>query len=102
VNTAAKVAERKQRQPDLYCSEPRCLWLTGGGKCPRHGGPAWTPERQREASAKARGEAPERKCHDCGESGRIPGLSYCPVCHDLRRKERRANQKLGDSKWSQS
>ena len=35
---AAKVAAHKKAHPDLYCS--KCLWKTGGGNCPRHGGPA--------------------------------------------------------------
>jgi hypothetical protein len=33
---AANVAAHKERRPDLYCPERRCLWRTGGGFCPRH------------------------------------------------------------------
>lgn len=51
--TAAKVAERKRQHPELYCPDRRCLWMTGGGPCPKHGGPAWTDERQREAIKKS-------------------------------------------------
>jgi hypothetical protein len=36
MNTAAKVAKHKEANPHLYCS--KCLWKTGGGNCPRHGG----------------------------------------------------------------
>ena len=36
MNTAAKVAEQKRQHPERYCPEPRCLWRTGGGWCPRH------------------------------------------------------------------
>jgi len=34
--TAAKVAQHKEKRPELYCPAPRCLWRTGGGYCPRH------------------------------------------------------------------
>jgi hypothetical protein len=34
MNTAAKIAQHKEKNPNLYC--PRCLWRTGGGFCPRH------------------------------------------------------------------
>lgn len=53
-SVAKSVRERKARRPDLYC--PQCLWMTGGGPCPRHGGPAWTKEREEAARAKSRGE----------------------------------------------
>jgi hypothetical protein len=36
MRVAAEVAKRKERRPELYCPEPRCLWETGGGHCPRH------------------------------------------------------------------
>jgi hypothetical protein len=36
MSTASKVAERKERHPELYCPKDRCLWHTGGGYCPRH------------------------------------------------------------------
>ena len=36
MSTASKVAENKERYPDKYCPAPRCLWRTGGGRCPRH------------------------------------------------------------------
>lgn len=45
----ARVAGRKAEKPQLYCS--RCLWMTGGGDCERHGGPKWSDERQRLATA---------------------------------------------------
>jgi len=37
-STAAKVAEAKRKHPDQFCPRARCLWRTGGGPCPRHGG----------------------------------------------------------------
>jgi hypothetical protein len=36
MNTASKVAEYKREHPHLYCPVPRCLWRTGGERCPRH------------------------------------------------------------------
>lgn len=37
MNTAAKVAARKEAHPELYCPHKRCLWRTGDGSyCPRH------------------------------------------------------------------
>lgn len=36
---AAKVAATKEAHPERYCPTHRCLWMTGGGYCPRHGGP---------------------------------------------------------------
>lgn len=43
-NPAARTRSRKDGAPQLYCSH--CLWMTGGGDCHRHGGAAWTDERQ--------------------------------------------------------
>ena len=40
MSTASKVAAGKAARPDLYCPTDRCLWRTGGGHCPRHGGTA--------------------------------------------------------------
>jgi len=37
---AAKVAESKRLHPDQFCPVDRCLWRTGGGRCPRHPAPA--------------------------------------------------------------
>jgi hypothetical protein len=51
-NPAEQVRKRKEKRPDLYC--PKCLWMTGGGPCPRHGGPAWTKKREEAARAKSR------------------------------------------------
>lgn len=39
-SVAAKVREHKEKHPELYC--PKCLWRTGGGPCPRHGGNTMT------------------------------------------------------------
>jgi hypothetical protein len=35
-STAAKVRERKEAKPALYCSHPRCLWSLSSGACPKH------------------------------------------------------------------
>ena len=35
-STASKDAENKRQHPEYYCPVPRCLWRTGGGRCPRH------------------------------------------------------------------
>lgn len=48
VNVAAREAARKREKPHLYCRD--CLWMTGGGQCPRHGGPRWSAARQAEAN----------------------------------------------------
>jgi hypothetical protein len=38
--SAAKAArEQKERHPELYCPVDRCLWRTGGGRCPKHPAP---------------------------------------------------------------
>jgi hypothetical protein len=47
MNITVKVALEKQKHPERFCPEPRCLWRTakldhetgkreGGGYCPRH------------------------------------------------------------------
>ena len=37
-SVAAKVRVAKSLPPHEYCPSARCLWRTGGGWCPRHGG----------------------------------------------------------------
>lgn len=39
MKVAAQVAKSKERHPEKFCPAPKCLWRTGGGYCPRHGGP---------------------------------------------------------------
>lgn len=56
MNTMQLVRERKERFPWLYCT--RCLWMTGGGQCPRHGGPEWTQERADEALRRSHAAKP--------------------------------------------
>jgi hypothetical protein len=56
-NPAASSRQRKQSKPELYCPDKRCLWMTGGGYCPNHGGPAWTKEREGLARKRSRGDA---------------------------------------------
>lgn len=33
-----RVALDKAAHPERYCPVAKCLWRTGGGLCPRHGG----------------------------------------------------------------
>jgi len=53
-SVAKAVRERKEKHPELYCR--LCQWMTGGGNCHRHGGPAWTPARAEAAGKRSRGE----------------------------------------------
>jgi hypothetical protein len=39
---AAEVRKQKEKFPEKYCPRTRCLWMTGGGYCPRHN-PTNTP-----------------------------------------------------------
>ena len=39
-SVAASVARAKEAHPEQFCPHPKCLWRTGGGRCPRHPGPA--------------------------------------------------------------
>jgi len=32
----ASVAATKAKHPERFCPVDRCLWHTGGGRCPRH------------------------------------------------------------------
>ena len=36
MSTASKVAANKEGHPEQYCPVSRCLWRTGGARCPRH------------------------------------------------------------------
>ena len=40
-SVAKSVRESKEKYPEKYCPNPRCLGNTGGGPCPKHGGPSW-------------------------------------------------------------
>jgi hypothetical protein len=77
VSTAAKVTERKRRRPDLYC--PRCLWMTGGGACPRHGGPAWTEARAAEARRRSQDAAPVT-VRDLSDDYPVATVLHCGEC----------------------
>jgi hypothetical protein len=35
-SVAASVAKSKAAHPEEFCTHAKCLWRTGGGKCPRH------------------------------------------------------------------
>lgn len=35
-SVAKSVRLQKEKHPDLYCSDSRCLYRTGGGDCPKH------------------------------------------------------------------
>lgn len=57
-NIQANVAQAKERQPELYCPERRCLWRTGDGSyCPRHVTRAEQTRRDRIARAEAIGRS---------------------------------------------
>jgi hypothetical protein len=34
---AASVRANKEKHPENYCSNPKCLWRTSSGPCPKHG-----------------------------------------------------------------
>jgi hypothetical protein len=36
MNTAAKVRQRKEKYPEAYCADPKCLWSLKSGPCPKH------------------------------------------------------------------
>ena len=36
MSTASKVAASKEKHPERFCPQPRCLWRTDGQYCPRH------------------------------------------------------------------
>lgn len=68
---AKKVRENKEKHPELYCPNPKCLWRTGGGPCPRHA-PAKPPV-----------------CEECGEeltpflgeeNGKVVSGLSCDMC----------------------
>jgi len=42
-STAMKVRLNKEKNPHLYCGDKKCLYRTGGGNCPKHGGAAKKP-----------------------------------------------------------
>lgn len=35
-SVAKKVRLNKEAHPELYCPVGRCMWRTGGGRCPKH------------------------------------------------------------------
>lgn len=53
-SVAASVAKAKEAHPEQFCPTSRCLWRTGGGLCPRHGGPSKEPSEQEDASPSER------------------------------------------------
>jgi len=44
---AASVAKSKSEHPEQFCPVERCLWRTGGGRCPRHPDPSLPDTRPR-------------------------------------------------------
>jgi hypothetical protein len=36
-NVAGDVRKAKEKHPENYCSNPKCLWRTSSGPCPKHG-----------------------------------------------------------------
>jgi len=43
----ADVAKSKAAHPERFCPVDRCLWHTGGGRCPRHPDPSLPDTRPR-------------------------------------------------------
>lgn len=39
-SVAKAVREQKERHPQWYCPDPKCLWRLSSGRCPKHGEPA--------------------------------------------------------------
>jgi hypothetical protein len=87
---SADVKTRKQERPELYC--PKCLWMTGGGSCPNHGGPKRTSQLDAAAKTKSQNtsslpvgktngneDGPNRgSCKKCGGAMSINGR--CSSC----------------------
>ena len=44
-SVAASVRRSKEKRPDDYCPDPRCLWALRSGPCPKHPPPAASAER---------------------------------------------------------
>lgn len=72
---AASVSERKRARPELYCAE--CLWMTGGGNCPRHGGGPWT--RARQIAAEKRSREPKTVAVETVDE--LAGWTQCLCCN---------------------
>lgn len=63
-NAAQAARERKEKKPQLYCPNPRCLWMTGDGRpCPNHSGPVWTDEWAVLARQISRGDITVEEAH---------------------------------------
>ncbi len=62
-SVAARVAKQKADRPDLYCPANRCLWRTGGGRCPRHGGSMELTDNERTSAE--------------SNLGQLEGVVYC-------------------------
>lgn len=37
-SVAKAVRQQKERHPDQFCANPKCLWRVSSGRCPKHGG----------------------------------------------------------------
>ncbi len=40
MNPAKHAREDKEKHPEKYCTNPRCLWRKSSGECPKH---SWGP-----------------------------------------------------------
>jgi len=70
MNLQGSEARRKEAKPNLYCPDPRCLWMTGDGRrCPRHGGPVWTKEWAELARKISSGLLTEDAAHELMSAG---------------------------------
>jgi len=36
MNTAMRIRQRKEKRPELYCSNKACLWSLASGPCKKH------------------------------------------------------------------
>lgn len=66
---AAAVAKSKAAHPEQFCPFERCLWRTGGGRCPRHPDPSLP-------------DTGPRACGTCDGTGAVAisgGFDACPA-----------------------
>jgi hypothetical protein len=64
-NVAQSERLRKEGRPELYCPVRGCLWMTGDGrKCPKHGGPSFTPQWRDLANRISRGDITVEEAHE--------------------------------------
>jgi hypothetical protein len=127
MNIAAKVAQRKQEHPEMYCPQKGCLWKTDGSHCPRHqpqvappseksmdlfgdlldkgaaGRHLFSDKHTKDADCKGNINPATQMCNGCGVLHGDP----CPTCkgkgfHTETCPDSDANKSVGDSKMNKS